>query len=604
MLTTDFIRHLYETFIQEDCYNWYHDWYQRFKMAGDFLGTLRMKLAQGGSLDDAAIQATEGHPWGGDKKDLDSFLDYYWRVNDNGVTTVALGQISSDSFNLLRAYDAGSAYNNLSFVDLTREIILKGDPKEALELMSNWFDLFCSQHKVRRPYAVMKRWLCTQHPGRFTTLVSDQMIDFLIQNVPITNSAPLSNWLDRNIILTEILSPLGSVSGDDEYTRSIFFHYLYEFLRSPLQINKQTVLYGSPGTGKTYKAKRIARDYYEAWKSSSGSDKPEFDEVYRVVQFHPSFAYEDFVEGIRPGNVGTGGAQLALVNGVFKEFCKNAAIWEFDYYGTDYFKSLRNTNREAPGFEALTVKEVQEKTDLCAKDHWKHIKGKPEDDPVLRYIPPFFFVIDEINRAELSRVLGELMYCLEYRGYGGKVQTQYSNLVTTNKDAAAFWYENDKNYFFVPHNVYLVGTMNIIDRSVESFDFALRRRFSWERIDPNPLVLKAILTKKASDKGTREISAEVGNRIDAIANSMKVLNEAIENHPLLGPDFKIGHTYFIEVHNYIENEATGDILKRVWNGRLKSLLEEYLRGLGDQKRIDTQIQELEKGFRRVRSEEA
>ncbi|MFH4238343.1 AAA family ATPase, partial [Acinetobacter baumannii] len=86
-------------------------------------------------------------------------------------------------------------------------------------------------------------------------------------------------------------------------------------------------------------------------------------------------------------------------------------------------------------------------------------------------IPPFFFIIDEINRAELSRVFGELMYCLEYRGVKGSVKTQYANLNTKKTGIL----ELGQTYqFFIPTNIYLIGTMNTIDRSVESFDFALR----------------------------------------------------------------------------------------------------------------------------------
>ena len=117
------------------------------------------------------------------------------------------------------------------------------------------------------------------------------------------------------------------------------------------------------------------------------------------------------------------------------------------------------------------------------KQIWSFLNEiKDEELCIENVIPPFYFIIDEINRAELSRVLGELMYCLEYRGYNGKIKTQYSQLAI--KKSSYFFEENGENYFFIPHNVYVLGTMNNIDRSVDSFDFALRRRFSWTEVEP------------------------------------------------------------------------------------------------------------------------
>jgi 5-methylcytosine-specific restriction protein B len=218
------------------------------------------------------------------------------------------------------------------------------------------------------------------------------MIDFLMKNVTI-NAVPQGDaWLNQNRALTGIMGPVGSIPGDDTYKRSIFFYYLYDFLH-PARVDKQTVFYGSPGTGKTYMAERTARDHYYTWRSLSGANDPEFDKVYQFVQFHPSFTYEDFVEGIRPSTLVAGTSKLDLVNGIFKEFCKKAAQWEFDYYNTVDFKNSVKNSQKAPSFEILKVKQVKE-TDLCIKDCWKHLEDKPGDDLVLQYIPPFFFVMD------------------------------------------------------------------------------------------------------------------------------------------------------------------------------------------------------------------
>jgi 5-methylcytosine-specific restriction protein B len=354
-------------------------------------------------------------------------------------------------------------------------------------------------------------------------------------------------------------------------------------------MDKQNVFYGSPGTGKTHRAKRTAREHYEAWKLSSGATVPEFGQAYQFVQFHPSFTYEDFIEGIRPGKLGIGNVQLELVNGIFKEFCKDAAKWEIDYYNTDYFQKSLKTSQDPPCFDKLTVEEAKGMK-FWGQEHWKHLEKMPDTDLVLQYVPPFFFVIDEINRAELSRVFGELMYCLEYRGYGGKLRTQYSNLIKDKHDPAAFWYEDKKNYFFIPHNVHIIGTMNIIDRSVESFDFALRRRFSWQRVEPSASVLRAVLTKEANLTNVF---------IETVVKKMRELNNAIENEPLLGADFKIGHTYFFAVAKYASGQSTINVLKHIWDTKLLSLLEEYLRGSGNQEIIDGKIKAWKELFCKV-----
>ena len=591
MLTIDFVKHLYERFIHEDIYE-YSDWYKQYKDAGDFVSKLRDNLLRGTSLDDAAIEViVEKPPWNGEKRDIASFLHFYWVEQSNGVCNVAQGQIPSQKFQEIMDFEANLDGRKLGFIDLNKEIILGQEEKmtETFELTEKWFEGFCSQRNDNRPHVVIRRFFSTLYPGPLAIVVSDKIINFLIKRIKITAADEKDKWLKKNTALTGILEPMGSIPEDDPYKRSIFFYYLYDFLYYSL-LDKQTVFYGSPGTGKTHRAKRTAQDHYEAWKLLSEAKVPEFDQACQVVQFHPSFTYEDFIEGIRPGKLETGTPQLQLVNGIFKEFCKKAALWEFDYY-----KSLKDPGK-APSFETLTVKKVKE-MDLFRKEGWEHVEGKPDDHRVLQYVPPFFFVIDEINRAELSRVFGELMYCLEYRGYDGKVQTQYSNLIKDKDDPAVFWYEKPKNYFFVPHNVYIIGTMNTIDRSVESFDFALRRRFLWKKVDPSPSVLRAFLTKKSNEaKLTKKF-------IDTVVNKMDKLNDEIKKHSLLGDDFKIGHTYFFDVVKYAEDESTSEVLKRMWSNKLQPLLEEYLRGLGNQEVIRATIEKWGRQFCNVRDRE-
>ena len=157
------------------------------------------------------------------------------------------------------------------------------------------------------------------------------------------------------------------------------------------------------------------------------------DKYYKVVQFHPSFSYEDFIDGVKPVGNKDGNLQLGLVNGIFKEMCIEA------------YKEL------------------------------ERYKENPEN------AKKFYFIADEINRAELSRVFGELLLCLEDTKRlkfvdgivdGALIETQNASLWEEGKHEVVKI--KDKLYFGVPENIYFIGTMNDIDRSIESFDLALR----------------------------------------------------------------------------------------------------------------------------------
>ncbi len=258
-----------------------------------------------------------------------------------------------------------------------------------------------------------------------------------------------------------------------------------------LKANKNLILTGAPGTGKTHLAIEIA-------EAITGVKKQDKSEQIGFVQFHPSFDYTDFVEGLRPtppdenGNIG-----FELKDGVFKAFCKKA-----------------------------------------------------KDDPENKYV----FIIDEINRAELSKVFGELFFSIDpdYRGKKWKVTTQYANLID----------EDDlfKDGFYVPENVYIIGTMNDIDRSVESFDFAMRRRFAWEEIKPE-------------DTRNEIWAGKIDKWSEEAGKKMKALNDVIKNIPELGEHYKIGAAYFLKLQQYNGN------FNKLWENHLKGLLREYLRGL-------------------------
>jgi 5-methylcytosine-specific restriction endonuclease McrBC GTP-binding regulatory subunit McrB len=267
-----------------------------------------------------------------------------------------------------------------------------------------------------------------------------------------------------------------------------------------LEVNKNLILTGAPGTGKTYLAQQIAMQMI-----GLTTEELEKSKQYDFVQFHPSYDYTDFVEGLRPVKKGeTLGFERK--DGVFKEFCKNAI-------------SSENKNTK------------------------------------------YVFIIDEINRGEISKIFGELFFSIDpgYRGPKGKVKTQYTNLIEDKDDIF-------KDGFYVPENVYIIGTMNDIDRSVESFDFAMRRRFIWEEI-------------KAED------SAKNMKLPDYVKTKMDALNSGIAEIQGLNSSYFIGAAYFLGLRNddgtWINEEDCKEKYDSIWELRLKSLLFEYLRGMQD-----------------------
>lgn len=426
-----------------------------------------------------------------------------------------------------------------------------------------------------------------------------------------------------------------------------------------LKSNKNLILTGAPGTGKTYLAKNIAsqlisnKDYDESVENDIN-----FKEQCAFVQFHPSYDYTDFVEGLRPKN-DNGNIVFERKDGVFKAFCKKALknlkdsekdISTLNYeeiikkYLEDFYNdvSMEITNSSegykiygigggiaAPIIEInynkseveldFTVKtknaneyKFNNKLDLIADYYKKFITKKPEEWKYKDFVDTlnvkgyhtyiygflkafydnyndkieqeknnitiekveekkFIFIIDEINRGEISKIFGELFFSVDsgYRGEKGKVLTQYANLI---EDGDEF-----KDGFYIPENVYIIGTMNDIDRSVESMDFAMRRRFAWKEI-------KAKDTQNMLDeyKWKNQINADI---IQNAKEKMNRLNDAISNTPELSDAYNIGASYFLKLENYYKDNNMDEAFKKLWENHLEGLLFEYTRGMPNQKEI-------------------
>ena len=195
----------------------------------------------------------------------------------------------------------------------------------------------------------------------------------------------------------------------------------------------------------------------------------------------------------------------------------------------------------------------------------------------------YFFIVDEINRADLSKVFGELMFCLESdkRGPQNSVQTQYANLRTYDPENGSYYSEEKKDVFkdgfYIPKNVIVIGTMNDIDRSVESMDFALRRRFIWKEIDVEKTEenLANIINKMLP-----ESKAEFD--FSKIARYINFVNDKIKYHQGLNKHYYISQGQFANVPGIEKYNDAEELIKKVWKLRLKSLLYEYVRGEGNE----------------------
>ena len=221
-----------------------------------------------------------------------------------------------------------------------------------------------------------------------------------------------------------------------------------------LQRRRNLLLQGPPGTGKTFLARRLA------WLLLGAHD----DSRIEMVQFHPSYGYEDFLLGFRPDAQG----RFHLVPGVLPLLCQRAAA--------------------DPG-------------------------------------RPYFLLIDEVNRGNVPRIFGELLLLLEAdkRGPAHALRLPYAPAEAPR--------------FFVPENLYVIGTLNLADRSLSPLDYALRRRFAFVALGPQfGAPLRQLLA-------ARRVPAAL---IEKLGTRMAALNQAIADDPELGPDFAIGHSYFCQ----------------------------------------------------------
>lgn len=529
------LKNLYKDHVDNHKHQWQR-WRDSYKEFCDEVEEVRWRIQNGQGLN----------------KNDEEFLDRLLRKQGNAIANSGQSVLSKDNFQAF--------ISNNDFLLTLSEFIVSPTQKSFEKFENVWK----AQRRGNNPVLVNRvAAACTR---KVSTTVDaskfERVFNWLIRE-DIISSYPADqdqSWFAKNQFLIskfkeEFQDELRNGETDKFYL-SMFVWGLYGNLSNPFKLNKQVVKYGPPGTGKTYLARQQTKSYFTNWKEKFApeNDNYKIETQREVVQFHPSFGYEDFMEGLRP-ILHNGEAQLTLQNGVFKEFCLRAGKWEVDVHklGID------------TDWEEITIGELIQYKNKLTAPHWEHIfQFQDRSKHVAEAVPPFFFIIDEINRAELSRVFGELMYCLEYRGVEGCITTQYANL---NDSKTGMFRDKSEDYkFFIPSNVYLIGTMNTIDRSVESFDLALRRRFRWEEITPDYTLLKYHLN-------------EHHKQWAELADNLENLNVQIGNEALLGSDYQIGHAYLMDL-KYPISLSISEVRKQIWDDRIRPLLQEYLRGTG------------------------
>ena len=436
------------------------------------------------------------------------------KLNNDNETYFILKQ---NKQNASRA-EAESYFNN-NIKGLLKSIVSESDPLAKIKLVE---EATYSAKQILMKMAVL------DNLSDFLYIYSTQWLEELYNDFI---DADAEGIFTKNHQVCLVAKKLLTVNEQDKGELILLSRFLWRYVNSRTIAdadNPNVIMYGPPGTGKTYSVVN-SLDFV----CQGDSDR------YELLQFHPSFTYEDFIEGIKPKGVSKdGNIRFEMVNGVFKNFC---------------IKAKNNPNK------------------------------------------PFYFVVDEINRANLSSVFGETLSLLEkdYRHDGKNkrnlIRTQYSTLIEDlikeddKYKELAYIIDNGIVKFGVPVNVFFIGMMNDVDKSIDAFDLALRRRFKWIRKDCDYDVI---------EEETRFKRKEDFSNIGQYIKACEKLNNYISAELGLGKSYEFGHSFFMKMSDIAKRkEITKHNLETLFNLYLRPTLKEYLRAVFAESELDGKLDE-------------
>ncbi len=324
------------------------------------------------------------------------------------------------------------------------------------------------------------------------------------------------------------LSKYRDTEGDAENSNATADNAIAQKIESLLESKKQIILYGPPGTGKTWHARNYVIQN---------------NNIYKFITFHPSYSYEEFVEGLKPENNEDGQITYRVEEGIFKKICRDAFNALMDSAGIE----TRWESRE-------DLPELNEKD-----------REKIKDKVSAGSFPKFFLIIDEINRGDISKIFGELITLLEAD----------KRLFADNELTVILPYSKKK--FGIPPNLYIIGTMNTADRSIALIDVALRRRFGFVEVPPSySVLLRELGLNKDSITEEKAIEILEGWKENELREDIKklairvlyTLNQKIQL--IYDRDHQIGHSYFLKL-----KDGNIETLRQVWYCEVVPLLQEY-----------------------------
>ena len=443
---------------------------------------------------------------------LGTALNFEVKLNNDSATYYILKQ---NKQNASRA-EAESHFND-NIKGLLKSIVSETDPLAKIKLVEE------ANYSAKQ---ILMKMAVLNNLSDFLYIYSTQWLEELYNDL-IDGDA--EGIFAKNHQVCLVAKKLLEVNEQDKGELILLSRFLWRYVNAKTIAdadNPNVIMYGPPGTGKTYSVVN-SLDFVSQGDSSR----------YELLQFHPSFTYEDFIEGIKPKGVSKdGNIRFELVNGAFKNFC---------------IKAKNNPGRA------------------------------------------FYFVVDEINRANLSSVFGETLSLLEkdYRHDGKSnknlIKTQYSALIEDlireddKYKSLAYTIDNGEVKFGVPANVFFIGMMNDVDKSIDAFDLALRRRFKWIREDCDYEVVEEETRFKR-----KEDFSNIGHYIKACEK----LNNYISNDLGLGKSYEFGHSFFMKMSDIAKRkEITQHNLEVLFNLYLRPTLKEYLRAVFAESELDNKL---------------